>query len=487
MKTFSLTRRLIAAILLVELCSTLLLVVSAGVYEGVSRFGAFDVMLRGRADSMLGAVQDAEDPQDNVMLDGTQAFAPRRDIYAVRDELGRMLGHSQNWPDSASAFGTRDEFYGVTVAGERYRVIRVAGLRMVDPGDKGGGIPRHVVVLYGVRTHPVWESILHALSFYALVGVLLLVVSGWVMLRLLRRGLQPLRELASEAAQVSVASWTFRPSDEGRRVQELAPLIKALETVLLDLERSFNQRKQFVSDAAHELKTSVAVVKSSLQVLMMRHRTEVEYRAGLERAEQDCERMEELVASMLTLAGLEAAVADGNTVEPVDLRDAALEVSEYLRSTAERLSLRIVVHAAENVWILGEREKVRLLCSNLVHNALQHSAPGGEVRVSIKALREKVELRINDDGEGIPPDALEHVFERFFRSDASRSRRTGGTGLGLAIAQAIVHEMNGKIRIESELGRGTQVLVELPISWPAATFERGKTVSSGSLKVDLRD
>ena len=92
MKSYSLTRRLITAVLLVELCSVLALIGIASAYETVSHFRALDVMLRGRADSLLGAVQDAEDPQDNVMLDGTQGLMPKRDIYVVRDELGRADG-----------------------------------------------------------------------------------------------------------------------------------------------------------------------------------------------------------------------------------------------------------------------------------------------------------------------------------------------------------------------------------------------------------
>jgi signal transduction histidine kinase len=469
LKTYSLTRRLIAAVLLVELCSTLVLVVSAGVYEGLSRFHTFDVMLRGRADSMLGAVQDAEDPQDNVMLDGTQSSAPERDIYAVRDELGRMLGHSRNWPDAANAFELPPaEFRSFTIGRQRYRVIRIVGLRMVDPGDKGGGIARHVVILYGARTHPIWESVLHAIAFYSLLGLLLLGISGWIMLRLLRDGLQPLRELAGQAAQVSVEAWRFEPSEKVKRVRELAPLASALEAVLAGLERSFEQQKHFVSDAAHELKTSVAVVKSSLQVLMMRNRDPEEYRTGLKRAEVDCERMEELVASMLTLAGLEAGAVDEQHAVRVELGDIVSEVSEHLRTASELSDVRFILRGDQPVWVAGEREKLRLLCSNLLHNALQHSNPGSEVRALLRVENGMAELRIEDDGEGIAPEALPHVFERFYRADVSRSRRTGGTGLGLAISKAIVQSMKGEIRIESQTGQGTQVQVTLPaVPWQA--------------------
>ena len=463
MKSYSLTKRLIGAVLLVQLCSTLALVACAGVYEGLSHFRVFDIMLRGRADSMLGAVQDSEDPQDNVMLDGTQSSAPTRDIYAVRDEFGRMLGQSANWPDAVREFDAPIEFRELTVRHRRYRVIRVAGLRMVDPGDKGGGIARHVVILYGAPTHPVWRSISHEVAFYALLGATLLGVSAVWMLRLLRRGLAPLTELESAAAAVSSESWHFQPSDQVRQVSELAPLAAALETALMGLERSFVQQRQFVADAAHELKTSVAVVKSSLQLLTMRARQPEEYQAGLKRIEEDCGRMEHLVASMLTLAGLEAAQADTSSLRAVELGDVLLEVSQHFRPAAEASAMHITLSAKEKAWIHGEREKLRLLCSNIIHNALLHGRPDGEVSILLQVSGEVAKVCIDDDGEGISPEALPHVFDRFFRGDVSRSRRTGGTGLGLAISKAIVQALHGQITIESDLGRGTRILIQLPL------------------------
>src|SRR5271155_3144677 len=252
MKTYSLTRRLITAVLLVELCSLLALIGIASVYEAISHFRALDVMLRGRADSVLGAVQDAEDPGDNVMLYGAEGLAPKRDIYIVRDDRGRVIG-SQGWPGGEQELASSDtrEFRNLTVRGRRYRVIRRPGLRIVDPGDAKGGVTRHVIILYGSRTHPVWERVRNAIAFYALSGLLLLAVTGVVLLHLLRRGLQPLYELAEQAAVLSITWWNRGPTSQARYVREPEPLVSAIESALLRLEQSFAQQKQFVSDAAH--------------------------------------------------------------------------------------------------------------------------------------------------------------------------------------------------------------------------------------------
>ena len=267
----------------------------------------------------------------------------------------------------------------------------------------------------------------------------------------------------TQPAQVSVDAWHFEPSDKVRAVRELAPLAAALETVLARLERSFEQQRHFVSDAAHELKTSVAVIKSTLQLLVMKDRSAEDYRAGLLRAEIDCERMEQLVASMLTLAGLEAASSPGVDANPVDLAELLSDVTEQFRSFAESLNVGFrPLNTPTRVCVTGEREKLRLLCSNLIHNALQHSLSGAEVRALASITAEAIELRIEDDGEGIPSEALPHVFERFYRGDVSRSRKTGGTGLGLSISKAIVQEMKGEITIESRVNQGTIVIMHFP-------------------------
>lgn len=461
MKGYSLTRRLIVAVLVVELCSAVMFLALAVVYEGFSHFHAFDVMLHGRADSLVGAVQDAEDSHDNLMLDGTQTLVPRNDIYLVRDDSGRVLGHSPNWPAAAQQpVGGRD-FRTLQVNSRQYRVIRVTGLRMVDPGDAGGGVARRVTVLYGSPTWPVWERIGHGVAFYSAATVLLLGVTALVLFSILKRGLMPLTEIAQQAGQITVRSWAFSPSNEVRSVRELAPLVSALEAALGGLEHSFAQQGQFVSDAAHELKTSVAVLKSSLQVLMMRQRTPAEYALGLERLQADCERMEELVGNMLTLAGLEAEDQTRDLAE-VELGTIARDVAEQFRTLAEVGEMKISVAAHEPVWVKGEREQLRLLCSNLMHNALQHSAQAGEVQVAVRRGEGFAELRVEDRGEGIPAATLPFVFDRFYRADPSRSRRTGGSGLGLTISKAIVSRLGGDIRLESEEGQGTRAVVTFP-------------------------
>ncbi len=465
MRPYSLTRRLVVAVLLVELLSALAITGLALIYERHTQFHAFDIMLRGRAYSLLGAVQDAGDAADNVMLDGTEHSLPAGDIYEVRAAEGRILGHSDNWnrPGGDGALKVNDDgFFKIKIKGRHYRGIQVHGVRIVDPGDKGGGIPRHVTVLYGSETEHVWDVISDAVEFYAMASLLLLAISGVLMFWLLNRGLEPLRELAAAAAVVSVDSWEFAPSERAREIKELAPLTGALEIVLHGLKRSFLQQRQFVSDAAHELKTAVAVAKSSVQLLTMRHRTAMEYEAGLERCQADCERMEEIVAKMLTLARVESEDESKAAPYAMNLIGCVRAVAEQLATVAQGKGQRISVYGDETVTVDATAEQLQLLCSNLILNALQHSNNGSEVRAVVQTNRYNAELLIEDDGSGIEPEVLPHVFDRFYRSDPSRSRKTGGTGLGLAICRAIVSKARGSIAITSELGKGSVVTVHFP-------------------------
>jgi signal transduction histidine kinase len=225
-----------------------------------------------------------------------------------------------------------------------------------------------------------------------------------------------------------------------------------------------------VSDAAHELKTAVAVVKSSLQLLAMRQRTTEEYEAGVEVSLADCERIEEIVARMLTLARAEHSTTAEEVSNTSDLAVAVVASAQQFQSMAEVRSVAIALATSGPAFVPLSSEECALLCSNLLLNALQHSPPQSEVKMVLQPKLGWVDLHIEDQGDGIDPTLLPHVFERFSRGDPSRSRNTGGTGLGLAICKALVGKAGGTIALESERGHGTLASVRLPCtSGPAAS------------------
>jgi signal transduction histidine kinase len=468
MKTHSIARRLIATVLLVELVSAVCVIGLAWIYERHSHFRSFDILLRGRADSLLGSVQDAEDPDDNVMLNKSDLNVPSEDIYEVRDEKGRLLGRSPNWDGAAAqTLSSRaDGYFTLKINGKHYRTLLLHGLRVVDPDDKGGGVPRHVVIIYGSPTNRVWKAVTGAVKFYTVASLLLLAITGFVVAWLLNRSMAPLRELAAEAGSVSVNAWQFNPPETARATKELAPLVEALETTLQRLERSFLQQRRFISDAAHELKTAVAVVKSSFQLLGMKQRSAAEYQAGLERCESDCSRMEEIVAKMLTLARAEnnAETKSDQIVTTTNISHTLRQVAEQFQSMAELRGVAVVLSTQEDILVALAGEECTLVLSNLLLNALQHSRRDTTILASAFRKGSIVEVRVEDQGDGIDSVALPHVFERFYRGDPSRNRNTGGTGLGLSICKAIVDGAGGEIHIDSLPDIGTAVMVILPVA-----------------------
>jgi signal transduction histidine kinase len=431
---------------------------AALLHERRERFRTFDVMLRGRADSLLGAVQDAEDPGDNVMVDQTELALPPEDAYAVIDVSGRILGRSPLW-DGSFRVPPANGYTNQRAHGEHYRVLRTDGVRVIDR-EEHGGIRRPVVLVYATPTKQLWHSIFEAVRFYVFSSLLLLALTGIALAWLLRRGLSPLRDLAQEAGKVSAQSWHFQPSPDVLRTKELKPLAASITQLLRGLKESFAQQRRFTSDAAHELKTALAVIKSSLQLLTMRRRTNEEYGVGLDRLRADTARMEELVSRMLVLGRADER-QDGSFAHS-DLGHSLKRAAAQLEPLANMRQVEIAISAPAGVSVALSEEDGETLCSNLLANAVQHSQAQSRVTAAVRLAMGNVELTVTDQGEGIPEHALSHVFERFYRADSSRARETGGAGLGLSICKAIVGNSKGTIHINSGQDRGTEVSVIFP-------------------------
>ena len=462
MKPGSIIRRTILTVLLAELLCAIAFSMIALVHERNIRLRAFDVMLQGRSDSLLGAVQDAEDPDDNVLVDPNELQIPKKDVYAVYNLNGRQLGQSIQAP-AALIQRKGDGFRDSRVGRQRFRIYERRAMRVIDRAEnKGVGLQRPIVIIYAAPTAHIWHEIFEAAGFYGVVSIVLLLITALIMVVMLRRVLMPINELAGEAANVSMASLHFDPPSTALRLRELRPLAEALTTTIGGLRLAFEKQHRFVSDAAHELKTAVAVVRSTIQLLMMKSRSQEEYASGLERLLADNNRVEELVSQMLLLARLE----ERNTVHPAteDLAISARKVIDNLQSFAEQRAVVLTVDIADGVRVRLPRDQAEILVSNLVVNAVQHSPARSRVRVSLNQNHSAAVLCVEDEGEGISPGALEHVFERFFREDASRSRDTGGAGLGLAICKSIVDSAGGAIAIESTPGLGTIVLVTFSLA-----------------------
>ncbi len=472
MNPYSLTRRLVVTVLLVELLLAAAATGLALLYERQQNLHSFDLMLRGRADSLLGAVQDAEDANDNVMLDPKALDLPRGDLYEVRDLGGRVVGRSANWKNEVEhKLADREKAHNFRVNGKSYRGFALHGVRQIDQDDNGPGIARPVVIFYAASLRPFWAAMSHAAKFLAISNFLILLFTAGTLLILLRRGMAPLEELAEAAAGISSNSLRFRAPPNAFAVQELAVLAHALESAMSRLERAFVQQQVFVHDAAHELKTSVTIIKSSLQLLTSRKRTATEYERGLEMCLSDCARLEDLVQKLLLLARLEQPREEQLASANTDLSECVREVANQMEPLASVRGVNLVVEQNRGAAARIASDDCATLATNLVLNALQHTVAGGTVLVKVLSRDGTTGFRVEDNGEGIRAEDLPHIFDRFYRGDPSRSRNTGGAGLGLAICKALAESAGGQIEINSEVGRGTVAEVTLP-GWHERRIDR---------------
>ena len=470
-RSISITRRLVVGVLLLELVSALALIGAITVHERHVQLKAFDATLMEAAESLMGAVQDAEDEGDNVMLDLRGVQVGKDAVFRVEDERGRILGSTGEIPAFDASYSGTPVFRNVKMDGRSYRFVTFHGLRIIDPGKPNGGVRHSITIVFGAAVGHVWHEVFEAIRFFAFATTILIGLTAAVMAWLIPKGLSPLLELASKAERISATDWHFDAPESAKQTIELRPLTAALQAALARLHRSFEQQRRLTNDAAHELKTDVAIVKSSLQLLSMRKRSVEEYSQGLALSLDDFTRLEMTVQKMLTLARLQQPVEHKNSrsvVPSCSLRDVIEEAVHQSKPLAELKAIEVRTDISVQARIPIDSRDALLLCSNILLNALQHSTEGSTVWMILASDEQSVQLTVQDQGEGVSEEDRPHVFEPFYRGDPSRSRKSGGTGLGLSICKAICERVGGSIEIKNHAAGGVLVTVALPVQPSAA-------------------
>lgn len=454
----SITRRITLSVLLVELLAAVVLIATVTNHERKARFETFEANLRATANALLGAVQEADARDGSVVLDLTGISFPRHAIYSVVVDNGQILGAHGVVPLLPVSPGTVTKAW---VEGRPYRFYALKGERIIDPG-RPNERDHQVMVVYGLVERPTWDAIFDATRYFAFATFLLLGSTAILLLWLIRRSLLPIRELAEEAEKIDAERWTFQAPERSRQFVELEPLSSAIEKTVARLHRSFDQQRRFTSDAAHELKTDLAIIKSSVQLLSMKRRTAEEYERGLYDGLGDIARLETTVQKMLTLARLEQAPKD----EPYtnDLIEVVRDVVEQSQPFAAFKQIRVKYEGIEGqTEVRLSKDDLLLLCSNVLINAIQHSPERSEVSITTLRDAESVVLRVRDHGSGVSNKDLPFLFDAFYRGDESRSRKSGGTGLGLSICKAICDRAGGSISIANHSEGGAVVTIRLPL------------------------
>jgi signal transduction histidine kinase len=285
----------------------------------------------------------------------------------------------------------------------------------------------------------------------------------WALVRL---GLSPLRRLSEAVSRVSLRDFRL-PFDEPRLPQELRPIVERLSGTLAQLRRAFAREKQATADLSHELRTPLAALMATIELALRKPRDGEDYRELLAECQHSAQQMHGMVERLLTLARLDAG-ADRVRPQQTDVAVLATQAAALVRPLAQAHGIQLDVHLSEpeHCHAFTDPDKLREVLLNLLHNAVQYNRPveegGGLVVLSVQCTSDSLVLEVRDTGVGIAPEGREHLFERFYRGDPSRSGDGLHAGLGLALAKEYIDLLGGQIEVESTLGKGSTFRVILP-------------------------
>jgi two-component system, OmpR family, sensor kinase len=367
-------------------------------------------------------------------------LAARGGYYALWSRTGRLVAYSENAPASLQMPTAKSG--GSIVTHTRTRGTVREGFVFTPPGE---------CLFAGVSIAAERAALVRFSGWLLALGAgvlgLGLLVDAWIV----RRAIQPVEDIIGAAEHISRGHLATRIESLATSA-ELHRLTRVLNDTFANLDRAFTQQARFSADVAHELRTPVSVLIAESQTALERERSPADYRDTIATCLRAARRMGGLIESLLDLAQIRSAASATRT--PCDLAALTSEVIESLRTTAaaQGIELRLALDTAP---CTANADHLTQIVANLLSNAIQHNQPGGHALIETKLHEGRAMLRVANTGAGIPPGELPRVFERFYRADASRSRKTGGVGLGLAICQAIAEAHGAELRVESTPGEST--------------------------------
>lgn len=383
-------------------------------------------------------------------------IAPGISYYIMEDGGSELFSHGEDITRFDSLPIREGQFSGLTLGKDAWLVLDSAPL--IIEGE--------IVRVRTAASRGPNERTLRAMqtTFFVTLPILALLAAliGFV---LMGRSLRPIRQMIDSAQTITAGDRSGRlPAAPVR--DELGELTNTLNRMLDALEDSFLRERRFASDASHELRTPVTVIRACTEELMARGDLPAYMQKPLNTTLAECRRMQRLIEQMLMLTRGQ----DGRLrleKECIPVREVLESMEEVLGESARTAGIQIRVDVPANLTVMADQSLFSQLMLNLTENAVKYGKPDGHITLSAEERPGEILLRVADDGIGISAEHLPHVFERFFRADAARDR--SGTGLGLSIAQWIVQAHHGSITVESVVGQGTV----FSIHWPNPSGNAG--------------
>jgi heavy metal sensor kinase len=397
---------------------------------------------------------DMNDPDEATFINRATRY------YQVYDvETGRLLAESDELRDTQVRFSPADIVHYVEASPDLVEVhTDQEKIRLRHEIVSANG--RNYLLFVGASMKPIEDTVdsfLEGLAWLLPSGVLLAAIAAWFMAG---KALKPVAALGKAASEIAVSRLDRRLPVQGTN-DELDQLAIQFNDTLARLEKAVGEMKQFTASISHELRTPLAILRGEAEVALMRHSSAEQYRRVLASQLEEFEKLTRMINQLLTLARAESGEME-IAKEPVNLSSLVQVLAEALEPVAASKNLSLCCRCEASVTVLGDSGWLERIVLNLVDNAIKFTRPGGHVTVSVSSNTNAATLVVEDDGVGIPTEALPHIFERFFRTDPSRSNRAEGAGLGLSLVKWAVDQHHGKIDVESAPGRGSRFRVALP-------------------------
>jgi heavy metal sensor kinase len=406
-------------------------------------------------------------------LEASMNMKPIGKFIQVLDESGRIGQKSDNLknvqlPISLSAL--RNASNGIESFETRHSFGNTPLRIMTLPVIEGNHIARIVQVASSLEDVEDALNTLFIILIITVPSALVLASLGGQFLA--NKALKPVDHITQTARLIT--SQNLNQRIKPLKVKdEISRLIETFNEMISRLDKSFQQIKQFSSDASHELKTPLTILKGEVEVALRKERGAQEYEQILRSNLEEINRMSTIVEDLLLLSKTE--------FEEVPLHKEHVHLTEILRNVVVQVTIlaqakQIHIHTSNSdgdITVLGDALRIRELLLNLIENGIKYTPERGSVSITLETEKKPegsaggslgfVKIIVSDTGIGIEKKNHEKIFDRFFRVDQSRSREQGGSGLGLSICKWIVKAHQGEISVESELGRGSSFIVKLPL------------------------